>query len=283
MFAEVGSNVVGFNTKNFPAKAFRLAAIQFENTTEGANLNELVPYTSDVSIDDDYEKLAPHIQVQKANGSYDYYYYVKDAWYGCDEDDNDLFKPGWADSNGVLATPELKKSGDAVADGEVTAGASVWFKDQGADSDPDMQTKGAVIADDVDIDVPEVFRLRAGGHPIDFNLNDATKVVFSGMPVAYANSDDPDYETKAAHIQVQKANGSYEYYYYVQDAWYGCDEDDNDLFKPGWCDSNGVLATPELKESGDAVADGMVLANAAFWARGTTGQFHIKFLNPIAK
>ena len=279
-FAIESANTVGYTTKTLTKQVFRLAGLSFEGVgTNGYNLNDICPYSTSVTYSDpdaqtgvcSWWSTAPQIQIQKSDGTYSTYYFLADAWYA-----EDSYKPGWCDKLGTLATPALFASGAAELDGESVPGQAVWFKDPGAAADVNLLSSGQVIADDVTISCPSEFRLRASALPIALELN-SDDVVYSNMSEVYYS--DPDAQTgvcswwsTAPQIQVQKADGTYDTYYYLQDAWYA-----EDSYKPGWCDKLGTLVTPALYASGAAELDGVVPAGGGFWAKGVSQSFTITF------
>ena len=129
-------NIVGYTTKDAPKATFRLAAISFEGASDGSlNLNDLVnPGVAKVAADggEAFLATAPQIQVQKADGDYDIYYYISDAMYiaGYDESEDPIVetKAGWADMFGILATPEYYEASLADGPGVASAAYGFWAK-----------------------------------------------------------------------------------------------------------------------------------------------------------
>ena len=288
------TSVVGYTTKDAPKAAFRLAAISFEGAGDGSlNLNDLVvPGTKTVANNDDGAFLneAPQVQVQKADGGYNTYYYINNAVYisGYDEGTGDPIvdtKAGWADMFGVLATVEYYEASLAEGPGTVTPGSAVWFKDPSSTGNASLVSSGAVIDSDVSIECPAAFRLRANAFPTDLNLNDTNQVVFAGL-ADVANEDDGAFLNTAPQIQVQKADGGYNTYYYINNAVYiaGYEEGSGDPIvetKAGWADMFGVLATPEYYEATLAEGPGVATAAFGFWAKGVSKSFTMTFKTPI--
>ena len=118
-FAELASaNTVGYATKNCPANKFMHAAAQFEDVTSGKLfLDSVMSGLEGVDYDDAgaFEGTAPHIQVVKADGTPDMYYYLNDGWYDNGTTDGG-FKAGWCDNLGN------------IADVNIAAQAGFWVK-----------------------------------------------------------------------------------------------------------------------------------------------------------
>ena len=74
--------------------------------------------------------------------------------------------------------------------------------------------------------------------------------------------DNNVFQTTAAQVQIP-SGGGYNTYYYLEDGWY--DDNGKDGFKPGWCNSSGVLVDSEV-----AVAQG-------FWTKGVGSAFTLTF------
>ena len=241
---------------------------------------------------------APQIQIQRTSGplegTYETYYYVNNAYFYdeslADTDcEGDTFIPGWCDGGGVFAM-----EGQSETDyGELTPGVSVWFKDPG-NLEPDRiaQTAGQVIAEDVTVDCPVGFRLRAPAFPLVININDKSSITFSGQNESAEIDWDLDGEAftasfvhDAPQIQIQRTSGplegTYETYYYVNNAYFYdeslADTDcEGDTFIPGWCDGGGVFAMEGQSETDF----GNVPVNGAFWTKGTTGSFTMTLKAP---
>ena len=263
------SNVVGYQNKSLDQGKFYILGVQFEGMDGTMDINQLVSGLSGVDYDKDgvFTATAPHIQVPNAKGGYDLYYYLNNGYY-VDETGNDAEKPGWCDMNGTIAGDN--KAG-AVVSGILTPGIAAWVKDVGA-AETFVQA-GQVSSDtEVSVDAPVAFALRTHAFPVAFNLNDTTKVVFSGLKgVDY--DKEGTFTTTAPHIQVPNAKGGYDLYYYLNNGYY-VDEKGDDAEKPGWCDMNGTIAG-DLKAG--AVVSGDVPAGQGFWTKGVGGTFSITF------
>ena len=250
------ANTVGYNSKSLEAGKFAIAAVQFEGMDGSFDINKLVSgltgasYASD---GDDFVKYAPQIQVPNGVG-YDYYYYLTDGYY-----DGGKEKAGWCDANGTIAGDS-----ESIVSGALIPGVAIWAKDVRASET--MQQAGQVPTEDVTIQAPMIFALRANSYPIAFNLNDANAVTFSGLtPASYSQYGDK-FVQYAPQIQVPNGVG-YDYYYYLTDGYY-----DGGKEKAGWCDANGTIA-------GDAesIVTGVVPAGVGFWTKGVGSAFSITF------
>lgn len=135
-----------------------------------------------------------------------------------------------------------------------------------------MTQAGQVPSENVTIDAPATFALRANSFPVQFDLNDAAMVEYTGL--AAGQYDDAfAFRTTAPQIQVPNANGTYDIYYYLQDGFY-IDDNGNEGEKPGWCDMYGTIAG---NDAAGAVVSGVVPAGVGFWTKGVGGSFSITF------
>ena len=247
-FAIESANTVGYSTRLMPANTFRMLSIPWESVKGSLNINEILPYQSSVTIDwvkvgdgdeeiETYFASAPQIQVQMisgaAEGGYNTYYYVNNAYVGDDPETGDIItKAGWCDANGAYVDGVAETSGD----GSLIPGVSVWFKDPGvADATP-VTPAGQVPTEDVTITCPASFRLRAPAFPVELNINNTNQVEFIGIDgsveVDWVKIGDGDeeietYFANAPQIQVQimsgAAEGGYNTYYYIKNAYVGDD------------------------------------------------------------
>jgi len=299
------STVVGYSTKAVAQAQWRLMTVQFESTSASRCVQDVMPCASSKAVEfiwdeetEDFPAKAHAVQlaVMNGDGNYDTYYYISNAYYGWNEDEeNPVYytKEGWSDEAGTLATPALFESGDAIADGVIPAGGAMWYVYPDASADEDIQTSGMVkTAKDVSIECPNIYMLRGNPYPTSFELNKTDLVQFSDItPVEFVWDDvTEDFPAKAYAplLQVMNAEGNYESYYYISNAYYGWNEDEeNPVYytKEGWSVEAGTLATPALLESGDAVTDGVVSVNAGMWANSQGGfgadPFIMKFISPI--
>ena len=234
------ANVVGYQNKSLDKGKFYILGVQFEGMDGTMDINQLVSGLTGVEADEDglFTKTAAQMQVPNAKGTYDIYYYLTNGWFDNGTEDGD-FKPGWCDSNGVIAGED-----DADLDGQLTAGLSAWVKGVGA-AETFVQAGQVPLDDSVEVQAPAKFALRANVYPIAFNLNDADKVSYSGLTAG--DIDDDNFVNTASQIQVPNAKGTYDVYYYLSNGWYDNGTEDGG-YKAGWCDSNGVIA-------GDAESD----------------------------
>ena len=264
-------------------KAIRLLGVPFQETSEGYNINALMPYYSTVMVDwsasavdrpASFQPYAPQVQIQKAaTGGYDIYYYVGNARYR-NEQSQVAYKPGWCNSNGAFADA----ANGGTLPGTLTPGASVWFKDS-TNETPVVTTSGQVIAKDIEISCPAGFRCRAPAFPKEFNLNEAG-VSYEGIDdtimidwTASAVDRPGTFQPYAPQIQIQKAaTGGYDIYYYVGNARYR-NEQSQVAYKPGWCNANGAFADA----ANGGTLPGNVPVNGAFWTKGVSKAFTMKF------
>ncbi len=281
-FGIESANTVGFHTKSVQAGKFAIFGPQFEDMAGNTDINKLITGVTGVSQDslgDDFVKYAPHIQVPNAAGTgYAMYYYLTDGYYDTGTVDGEgdpvyAQKPGWCDQNGLIAGEE-----GADADGVLPPGVAIWIKD--VNLSESFQQAGQVSdAAYVDQTVPATFVLRTHGYPVAFDLNDSTKVTFTGLAGVSQDSLGDDFVKSAPHIQVPNAAGTgYAMYYYLTDGYYDTGTVDGEgdpvyAQKPGWCDQNGLIAGEE-----GADADGIVPVGTGFWAKGVGSSFSVRFL-----
>jgi len=246
------ANVVGYATRDINNK-FKMAAAQFETVTgETVSLNGAVTLPSSVAVqcwDDDYESYdykdgwmdsAPQIQVPKVGAvGYNYYYFISDCRSTIDDSNVGL---GWADSSGYLTS-------DAVP-----AGFGIWVRGYvNGTEDVDDTTftfNGAVCGDATQtVQCENMFKLRALPYPVSASLNDNIANWSALTPVQCWDDDYESYDYKdgwmdsAPQIQVPKAGGGYDYYYYITDC--RSTIDDSNL-GTGWADSSGYRATEKI-------------------------------------
>jgi len=267
------SNTVGYQTKELEKGKFAIAGIQFEGTDGSMDINKLASGLTGVSYAEygaDFVSVAPQIQVPSADGvGYDIYYYLTDGFY-IDDDGNELEKPGWCDAGGTIAG---NVAAGALVSGELISGVAIWVKDA-QDSETFTQAGQVSAEESVQVDVPKTFVLRTHAFPVSFNLNDDSKITFTGLtPASYAE-DGSAFTEKAPQIQVPSADGvGYDIYYYLTDGFY-IDDQGNELEKPGWCDAGGTIAG---NVAAGALVSGDVPAGFGFWAKGVGSNFKITF------
>ena len=255
-----------------------MAGVPFEGTDGSLCINDVLPYATTIEADEEgaFMATAPQIQIQKADGNYTTYYYVNNALF-LDAAGEVAQKPGWVDVFGILATPENFAAELSSGDGVLTPGAAIWYKDPSAPGK--LLAAGAVIAEDVEIDCPAGFRLRANAFPMDLALNDASQVTFSGLADITADEEGAFMAT-APQIQIQKADGNYTTYYYVNNALY-LDDAGEVAQMPGWCDVFGILATPENLAAELSVGDGIAPVAYGMWTKGVSKNFTMTFKAPL--
>ena len=265
----VSANVVGYQNKALDAGKFYILGVQFEGMDGTMDINKLVTGVTGVDYDEDgaFVATAPQVQVPKAGGGYDLYYYLNNGYY-VDANGNDAEKPGWCDEVGTIAG---NAAAGALVSGVLTPGVSAWVKTLGTSEE---FTQAGQVAGDATavVTAPANFALRANIFPIAFNLNDSSKVTFSGLKgVDY--DEDGAFVATAPQIQVPKAGGGYDLYYYLNNGYY-VDADGNDAEKPGWCDEVGTIAG---NVAAGALVSGDVPAGQGFWTKGVGGEFTMTF------
>ena len=263
-FGVESANTVGYNTKALEAGKFSILGVQFEGTDASTDINKIISGVTGVDFDEQFvfRSTAPHIQVPNSKGTYDLYYYLSDGWYDNGTEEG-ATKPGWCDQNGTIAGEV-----GSDADGALIPGVAVWVKD--ALNAVTIQQAGQVPTEDVTVTAPAVFALRAHACPVTFNLNDTSKVTFSGL-TGVDFDDQFAFRSTAPHIQVPNSKGTYDLYYYLNDGWYD-DGTEEGGTKPGWCDQNGTIAGEVGSD-----ADGNVPTGFGFWTKGVSNSFTITF------
>ena len=196
MSADVTSaNVVGYHSTALAADTYYMVAAQFDSVVGGGEGMALKDLvTGDVPY-------GAEMQVLRPDGGYDIYRYIEEAYDG----DADDFVPGWGD--GV----------DNLAVNPVEPGTAFWLK---APSAATVTIAGAVLGDaskTVEIAAAQ-YSMIANPYPVSVNPNALT---WTGL--SYGDE-----------LQVLKADGGYDIYRYIEEAYDG----DADDFVPGW--GNGV-------------------------------------------
>lgn len=279
------ANTVGYTTRLANA-GFRIICPQFESTSGGTCINDIVGYTSTVAMDggEDYLETAPQIQLVYGD-TYISYYLVTDAQYEL-SDGSWTTGLGWVDESGwgVKVSPEYVEKTYCMYDGVVTPGTGIWFKDP--TNPATITANGQVCMTDTSIDTVKGFRIRATPFPIDTCLNDENMIKFFKVGTAEALpsvSKNDDYENEAPQIQLVNGDG-YITYYYVSDADYEISEGSWGT-KAGWIDESGwgTLCSPDYVEKTYSAYDGVIKAMTGFWARGTKDEYNftMKFIAPI--
>ena len=201
MFGEVSSaNIVGYNGTALEAEKYYMVAVQFDAVgAEGAGtaIKDLVTGNLPYGIE---------MQIQKADGTYDIYKYIAEA-YDAGIDD---FIPGWADGLENMATRLLQP------------GTVFWIKSPSATT--------VTIAGQIFADASKEFVIPAGkysmiGNPYPVAAN-PNALTWTGL-------------TYKDELQVLKIDGTYDIYKYIEEAY---DEDKDDFF-PGWADGLENMVT----------------------------------------
>ena len=246
---------MGYQTDTLEQNKFVIKAIQFEDVTSGkVEVNKVFTGFKDVAGEIDWSEdgdpdafmlTAPQIQVQKASGAYDIYYYVTNA-YVEDGTNEGGFTEGWADASGVYKDLAL------------TPGTAVWVKTpDGVDS----TASGAVATEAAAVTVSkDKFTLLGNAFPVAVTLNGKQMTItgLQGSDVDWSEDGDPDaFMLTAPQIQVQKASGAYDIYYYVTNA-YVEDGTNESGFAEGWADASGVYVTTQIP------------AGRGFWLKAST-------------
>jgi hypothetical protein len=239
-FCIESANTVGYTAKTIQAGMFYLVGAQFDETgTTSAgrvDMNKLIKLPDGLvagEYDNDFAT-APVIQVQKAAGGYDKYYYISDGTYD-DGEDTPLGKDAWCDVDGYELTDAAK----------LTLGKGVWFKSPVTGGSLTFSGQVSDSSSTALSFTANMFHIFCNPYPCDVALKNVTTT-------AAAGEYDNDFAT-APVIQVQKAAGGYDKYYYISDGTYD-DGEDTPLGKDEWCDVDGY----ELEGN-------QIEAGAAFW------------------
>lgn len=237
-------------------------------------------------IENDLLAHAPQIQFRNASGGYDVYFWVRDAWLNDGSNEGmgaDI--PGWCNTEGLWADPSNPGVALSTCKGVLTPGVGAWFYDPLNDSVvPTMS--GAIQTANITRDCPIDYSIRALTVPQDVNVNDATKIVFSGVQpytIKWELADpaliENDLLANAPQIQVQRLNSSiYDCYFYVDNAWLNDGSNEGmGADVTGWCNAEGLWADPS--NPGLAVSEykGTIFAGSAMWTRGIKSAFTVEF------
>ena len=264
-FGLESANTVGYYNKTLN-NVFKVRAAQFETTaSESFKVSDAVSCTSPVAVscwadrdnweyNDGWDDTAPQIQVQNASGVFEPFFYVSDARV-YDELGNESFVEGWADASGMLADAN-----------DIPSGSGIWLRGykNGTETvaDTEFTFSGQVMADaSGDIAGENMFKVRAMPYPIEQALNSA-KCVWSALtPVScWSDRDAWEYndgwDDTAPQIQVLKASGVFEPFFYVSDARV-YDELGSESFVTGWADASGMLAREDENNGIVRVGDGI--------------------------
>ena len=274
-----------------PKNAFRLMNMPWKTPAGSFCLNELFKYTSDYEIDwdlspaqmvNDMMAKAPQIQIQKDNGTYELYFWVKNAWFD-DGSEDGLDIEGWCNQSGALVVPDNPAVEESDGLGNVVPGVAAWFKDP-ANDEPAVQFAGAVLTEDTVINCPADYRLRATTIPAAINVNEKDKILFTGLYNQYEIDWDlspaqmvNDMMANAPQIQVQKLNSeTYELYFYVKNAWFD-DGSEDGLDIEGWCNQSGALVVADNPAVEESDGTGVIPVGAGMWFKGCKNAFTAKF------
>ncbi len=247
-FGIESANTVGYTSKDVTAGKYYLIGAQFDKagtTTAGrVDMNDLIKLSETLTpglFEDDFET-APQIQVQKATGGYNKYYYISD---GTDENDDELGYAAWCDDYGYELTDTAK----------LELGKGFWFY---------SPTTGGSITTvgQVSEAASTMLSFTAGKYTILCNPYPTAVSLQSLTTSATPGLFEDDFET-APQIQVQKAAGGYNKFYYISD---GTDDNDDELGVNAWCDDYGY----ELDGA-------QIEAGAAFWIYSPTTSGTITF------
>ncbi len=262
-------NVVGYQTKELEKGKFYILGVQFEGMDGVVDINKICSGLIGSDYDDDFafRSTAPQVQVPNAKGGYDIYYYLNDGYFVNEQGEDDE-KAGWCDLWGTIAGDD---EAGAEISGELSLGVSAWVKS--VQNAGEFLQAGQVPSDDtIEVNAPASFALRSNAYPVAFNLNDATKVEFSGLTgVDY--DDDFAFRQTAPQIQVPNAKGGYDIYYYLNNGYFVNEQGEDDE-KAGWCDLWGTIAGDE--EAGAEISGDIDVAQG-FWTKGVGSAFKMTF------
>ena len=238
------SNIVGYTNKDAEQGKFMILGAQFDDMAGGNDIS-IIGGLVGVPYDDggDFLKTAPQVQIPNSMGGYDTYYYLQDAW---DSDSQNVVQ-GWSDNFGDLVKASF------------TPGVAMWLKS--VETPSNANVAGQVTdAEDITIECPASFALRANVFPEAFDINGKNVEYPEIAAVPY--DDGSDFLKTAPQIQIPNAMGGYDTYYYLQDAW----DSNLQMGVPGWSDNFGDLVSSTVP-----VAQG-------FWTKGMGGTMKIKFI-----
>ena len=206
----VSSNIVGYEKINLAAGAYYLSGSQFVKVGgNNATLNDLFSST-DIPFDTEVLTL-------NASGTYDHFYYLEEA-YDAESDD---FIQGWGDGSEEYVTDTLPP------------GTGFWVK---APESYSLTQAGEVVSSDsITIDVPkDQLVMIANPFPEGFNPNAVTW------------SDNLPYDTE---IMTLNASGSYDHFYYLEEAY----DEQTDDFITGWGNGSEEYVTGNIASFGQGI------------------------------
>ena len=200
-FAELASaNIVGYNGTTLAAGNYYMVAVQFDSVAgDGAGIAIKDLVTGDLPY-------GMEMQIQKADGTYDIYKYLAEAYDAVKDD----FVPGWGDG------------GDNIATRLVAPGTVFWLKSPSA---TEATIAGAILAD-----ASKEFTFASGkysmlGNPYPVAANPNT-LTWTGL-------------TYKDELQVLKIDGTYNIYKYLEETYDAVKDD----FVPGWGDGGDNYVT----------------------------------------
>lgn len=208
MFGEVTSaNIVGYQGTTLEAEKYYMVAVQFDAVAgEGAGtaIKDLVKGNLSYGIE---------LSVLKADGTYDIYKYIAEAY----DEGIDDFIPGWADGGENLATRLLQP------------GTVFWLK---APSTTTVTIAGQLLSDaSKDFVIPAgKYSMLGNPYPVAANPNALT---WTGL-------------TYKDELSVLKTDGTYDIYKYIEEAY----DEKADDFVPGWADGGENLITSAIMPVG---------------------------------
>ena len=201
VFGEVSSaNIVGYQGTALEAEKYYMVAVQFDAVgAEGAGTAIKNLVTGELPY-------GIELSVLKTDGTYDIYKYIAEAY----DEGIDDFIPGWADGGENMATRQLQP------------GTVFWLK---APSATNVTIAGQVLGDaSKEFAIPGgKYSMLGNPYPVAANPNALT---WTGL-------------TYKDELSVLKADGTYDIYKYIEEAY----DEEADDFIPGWADGGENLIT----------------------------------------
>ncbi len=202
------TNIVGYNSMGLKTETYVRVSVQFDDVAtgvgEGYAIKDLikgeVPYGTSISI-------------LKADGTYDIYKYIEEAY----DEVIDDFIPGWADG------------GENLAVAKVEPGTTFWLK---APSETTATISGQVLSDaskKVEI-VGGKYSMVGNPYPAEVNPN-----ALAWTSLSFGDS-----------ISVLKDDGTYDIYKYIEESY----DEELDDFVPGWADGGENKVTGGIMSAG---------------------------------
>ena len=217
-----------------------MCALQFNKTgaadTDKVALQDVIQLKGIQAYDIDNSEKRAFIYFQQENGTYEPFYFINDA---LDADDEEVIGDVWADGDDYVCTDINKKD----------IGKAFWFNAPVCEAGASITIAGQVkeaVSDPMPF--PAVtFRMLANPYPMAIALNSG-KFNISGVD-AY----DIDNSEKRAFVYVMKANGTYEPFYYINDA---LDGEDEEVVGDVWADGDDYYVEPTTTQ---------IPAGQSFW------------------